>query len=102
MSDDKSKPGRDCILPLAKTESGDFYAVRHTADHRFETARMRPLKDGAAINGQRVVFAKQSTDGILDVVGEYAPRGGGPAQVATDDYREGWERIFGGKEVASA
>lgn len=54
-------------------------------------------KDGAPIPpGASMVHVDQECrEGWHDVTTLYT---NGPAQVATPEYREGWERIFGGKQ----
>lgn len=90
---------------------GARVAVRHTADHQTEVAMTRIAKEGDNLNGSRVIFGRPEGN-VVHIVDELDLRGGepathrttqsGPAQVATDEYRDGWDRIFGQRAVGQA
>ena len=83
--------------------------ARHCADHKVIVGECWPCKEGQPLNGTPVVALKRKGDGVYDVVGEYGAdpnhcsgEAGGPALVASDAYRDGWDRIFGARPVGQA
>lgn len=96
------------IGPEVLGTDGARLSVRHKADHTNEYALTRPLREGENIAGARVVFGR--TEGnVMHITDELDLRGGaatatgsGPPQVATEEYRDGWDRIFGARKVAQA
>lgn len=83
---------------------GTHACLRHYPDHRLEVARCRPVRSGENLNGSRVIMGQVVSPNVLDVETELDLRGGasGPPQVATDAYRDGWDRIFGSATVGQA
>ncbi len=100
------EPQNDLALVLDKTENSDGYRVlrRRAADSSVEFGTIRPLKEGRPIEGE-VVSLQQREDVpfLYDVKTELAdPRpaerrltSDGPPQIATEEYRRGWEAIWG-------
>lgn len=88
---------------------GARVSVRHTDDHQVEVAMARIAKEGEDLTGSRVFFG-HPVGNVVHIVDELDLRGGqpattlntGPAQVATDEYRNGWDRIFGECPVGQA
>lgn len=81
--------------------------IRHRPNHRLDAGFVRTLRDGEHIGGHEVVVLNPAGDGTYDVTsmgqaGEMAAEGSGPAQVATDEYRDGWDRIFGKGPIGEA
>ncbi len=67
---------------------------------------MRPTRDGEPIHGELVRLSQRPEHNQLfdvDVLHDARPAGErpGPAQIATREYRENWEKIFatGGREA---
>lgn len=97
--------------PEIEGTGGARVAARHTDDHQIEVAMARVAKAGENLTGSQVVFG-HTRGNVVHIVDELDLRGGqpattvstrpGPAQVATDDYRDGWERIFGEQPVGQA
>jgi len=64
---------------------------------------IRPTREGEPLVGGGMCLEHQSGN-IYTVVHEVAPmaraasKSSGPAQVATDQFREGWDRIFGSRQ----
>lgn len=104
MSDEKTVPG--LLLGDPDPVTGEQSAVR--MGDQLEYGRLRPLRDGVPITGEVVTVEKQP-DGRYSFTTEWTPEGatvdagshGGPARVATAAFRDGWDRVFGGK-VGSA
>jgi hypothetical protein len=95
----------DVAMVLDRTEDAEGYRVlRHRgAENRVELGTMRPLKEGRPIDGEVIsLSAREDLPFLYDVKTELAdPNPGrrftsdGPAQIATDEYRRGWEAIWG-------
>jgi len=92
--------------------NGMRVGVRHTADHRMEVGQVRVPQEGENLTGCRLLMGKSDgqrmfVEDELDLRGgcrdeasmphaatyEQGSRGR-PAKVTTDEYREGWDRIF--------
>ena len=103
--DEDSRDDSDIALIHGRTPDGEGLRVIRKRRERIELAHVRPLEQGAPITGE-VVSLKPRTDFplICDVKVELEapvaadvatrPAHGGPAQVATDRYRENWDRIW--------
>jgi hypothetical protein len=93
-----------------KCEDGDMMSVgpdlggvrpfiRHTADHRIEAGLAKVTEPGAPMPENALLLKHRAGTSLYDV---HPLEGGsdhknGPAQVATDAYRTGWDNIFGKK-----
>ena len=114
MADDgepEPKP-EDVVLLGGPTEDGEGVRVlRARAQARsVEVGEVRPMKEGRPITGGEVVklVPRPKSPRVCDVevlakvsppsAGAGAAARVGPAQVATREYRDSWERIFGGPE----
>lgn len=77
-----------------------FMGVRRTEEAE-EPILLRRLEDGAPVppNSEVALINKECRDGWHTVKTLYRT---GPAQVATPEYRDGWDRIFGGKQDVGA
>lgn len=89
---------KDLITPVGVLPDGRTIVSRHRPDHSVGMATIRPAREGSPMApGEEIVTTRQRDDGSVEVVDSYAhcaqPRSG-PAQVATKDYRAGWERTF--------
>ncbi len=103
---------RDIVLVHSPTEDGKGARVIRVRDQTIETGEVRPLEDGKPISGEVVkltprgenarvcdvetLVPAQQTQAAALPPSSSAPRKG-PAQVATDDFRDNWGRIFGTK-----
>jgi hypothetical protein len=100
-------PARDVALVLNRTEDAEGYQVlRHRgADNQVEFGTMRPLKEGRPIDGEVIsLSAREDLPFLYDVKTELPdphgetrrrPTSDGPAQIATEEYRKGWDAIWG-------
>jgi hypothetical protein len=65
-----------------------------------EAGVVRPMKEGQPITGELVTLKPTAEDARLcdvEVHHDARPKTHkGPSRVATDEYREGWDQIFGG------
>ena len=110
MAEDDKAGDRDVALLYAPTEDGKGARVLRARRGALETGEVRPVKDGQPLNKGEVVRLSPRSEApcICDVEVLHAPPSdareadaaapvsrGGPAQVASDDYRMNWDRIFG-------
>ena len=119
MAESKKRPSLDVALLYAPTDDGKGARVLRARDGLLETGEVRPVKDGQPINRGEMVkltpragapcvcdvevlheqtpaLATAQVSASEDVAKAALGEGGGrPAQVATEDYRENWDRIFG-------
>lgn len=114
MSDDaKCKDGDTLLLGPVVSDNGTRACIRHLPDHRVGVGFMRPLRDGQPIHGGEVVSLKHVEENRYAVTSLYgspvphedtpaADEAQGPARVTTEAYREGWDRIFGPREIGQA
>ncbi|HEY0709631.1 MAG TPA: hypothetical protein VGG33_22660 [Polyangia bacterium] len=97
--------GSDVAMVLDRTEDSDGYRVlRHrAAENRIELGTLRPLKEGRPIDGEVISLQQREDHAFLyDVKTELADpsparrlTSDGPAQIATEEYRRGWDAIWG-------
>jgi hypothetical protein len=104
--DAEGDPGAgDVAMVLDRIEGHDAYRVlrKRRPDSDVELGTLRPLKEGRPIDGEVVSMrARQDLPFVYDVKTELEdPHGDrratsdGPPQVATEQYRRGWEAIWG-------
>ena len=107
----------DVVLLGPPTADGAGVHVLRARDERIEAGELRALQEGRPITGEIVTLKPRgSNPHICDVMDSYVPSGSassapqaslaqlghkGPAKVATDAYREGWDEIFGARPKAS-
>jgi hypothetical protein len=102
-----SSSSSDIALIHGVTPDGDLKILRKRND-RIELGGVRPLREGVPITGEVVrltprkefpLLCDVSTElpapaALSDVAESGSGARKGPAQVATDSYRDNWERIF--------
>jgi hypothetical protein len=114
---DGSKPGRkpdrqldDVALVFGRTDDQEGLQIlrRRGNDHPVELGTLRPLREGRPIAGEVISLKPRGDYPFLCDVKVELPQddatrsADGPAQVATDEYRTGWEAIFGRRPRPSA
>jgi hypothetical protein len=100
--------GEHLVVLTPPDERGNNLVLRHTADHRTEPGFARCVRQGEDLRGKRLLHARPiegcpgrlaikefRVDDLTSASPVDAPAG--PAMVATDAYRDGWDRIFGGR-----
>ena len=117
--DNKTAPGtkamttaessnRDVVLIHGPSPDGKGLAVLRHRENRVEQALVMPIEHGKPIHGEIVTLKPRREFPLLcDVTVEYSPADAskalpsenrgltkGPRQVATDEYRTNWDRIF--------
>ncbi|HVJ91267.1 MAG TPA: hypothetical protein VM580_15795 [Labilithrix sp.] len=106
-SDDKGSPGgekNDVVVLGPPTADGNGVHVLRARDERIEAGELRNLEEGRSITGEIVTLAPRADNPrVCDVKESYAPNAAGappaaktkgPAQVATQAYRDNWEEVF--------
>src|SRR4051812_25191724 len=104
-------PSADVALVHRVTPDGAVHVIRRRGD-TLEAGALQPLREGAPIQGEVVSLRPRENFPLLcDVDVLYTPpaqaapqkpaarpaRRKGPAQVATDDYRDNWDSIWKSK-----
>jgi hypothetical protein len=112
MAKDECSLGEDRMLLGPDLGDGARPCVRHLPDHSIQTGFVKPLVDGQPINGFDEVFAARydPQHGDYEVKSLYSqPQTGvaqathkGPAKVTSNEYRAGYDRIFGKQTVGEA
>jgi hypothetical protein len=113
MAERNKAGGRDVALLYAPTDDGKGARVLRAREGSVETGEVRPVRDGQPLHqGELVRLSPRAEAPSLydvEVLHEGAaepkepsaasaePSRGRPAQVASDDYRENWDRIFAGR-----
>lgn len=93
----------DVLLVGGQVPGSDAYRVLRARQERLEVGELRQLKEGKPIDGDVVklkprpeherlfeVETLASSEELRQAAGH-----SGPPQVATDQYRENWSRVFG-------
>jgi hypothetical protein len=101
------EPGpSDVLLVYGSSDDGKRFDVLRQRGAEIQAGTIRPLDEGKPIHGEVVRLAPRRDSPLLfDVEVEHeAPRSsaGRPAQVATEDYRRGWESIWAKKRSVRA
>lgn len=99
------KPFQDVAAVFGKDERGLHILRRRGEDGPIETGILQPLEEGKPISGEVISMSRRDDVPFLfDVTTQVAapkveatetPPAGGPAQVATESYRKGWDAIWG-------
>lgn len=114
MKERRSKPpeaaakSEDVVLVHGMTEDGKGYRVVRKRGEELALGAVRPLEDGKPIHGELVrlkqraelpvlfdVLPAESADAADDGAAAGSEGRGGPAMVASDAYRSGWDGIWG-------
>jgi hypothetical protein len=102
----------DVVILNGPTEDGRGVRVLRARTGNLEVGEVRPLVEGKPLQGEVVTLRPRPDDPqVCDVKVELAPPApkeagaptkAGPAQVATDIYRDNWEATFGKRKKAAA
>lgn len=85
---------KDILRAIQPTADGGMVVERHRPGHTTELAVVAPLVEGRPLApGEEVATTRDRGDGTREIVDSYV-HGSKPAQVATEGYRNGWERTF--------
>lgn len=121
MAEDDDKPAkrhgeggtRDVVLLGPPTADGDGVHVIRARDTQIETGELRNVVEGRPLTGELVTLQpRKDNPRVCDVTdsfkaapapegaSQHPPRGKGPAQVATQAYRDNWEEVFAARKRA--
>jgi hypothetical protein len=102
----------DVVMVHGATDDGAGAKVLRARPGRLDAGEVRPMREGKPLGTGEIVRLepRQDAPALYDVHVEHkieaaeAPQhAAGPAQVATDAYRESWDRTFGaGRRRSSA
>lgn len=109
-ADDKSSPaGQDVVLLGPPTADGGGVHVLRARNEQLEAGELRALEEGRPITGEVVKLApRKDNPRVCDVKESFsagtpalpAAKAKGPAQVATQAYRENWDEVFARRKSA--
>jgi hypothetical protein len=86
---------KDIITPLGPGPDGRTIVERHRPGHSTEIVLVEPARAGRPLApGEEFARTEPRGDGTHEVVSSYVRPAGKPAQVASRDYRCGWDRTF--------
>lgn len=101
---------QDVVLLGPPTADGNGVHVLRAREERLEAGELRALEEGRPVTGEVVSLRpREDNPRICDVADSYTPPTAakaaaaarkGPAQVATDKYRDGWDEIFANRSGA--
>ena len=103
MADEKKT---DVVVLGPPTTDGEGVHVLRAREERIEAGELRALKEGKPITGEVVSLEpRKENPRVCDVRSSYAapstpaPKKG-PAQVASEKYRENWDQVFASRDRA--
>lgn len=91
---------QDVVLLGPPTADGAGVHVIRAREERIETGELRALQEGKPIAGEVLTLRpREENPRVCDVTGTYTPPSvqKGPAKVASQAYRDGWDEIFGAR-----
>ena len=113
MPDEPSDEPLDVVLLQGPTDDGKGAQVLRARGERLEVGEVRPMREGCPLSPKGEIVRltpRREMPGLFNVQVEHAmgdppselpaPKAG-PAQVATDAYRQSWERTFGPRRAAA-
>lgn len=114
LAKDEFPLGGDRMILGPDLGGGSRPCVRHLPDHSIQTGIVRPLEDGKPINGPGEILETRYDPKIGDyevrsvyILGrpstqDAKPTSKGPPKVTSNEYRAGYDRIFGHQAVGEA
>lgn len=101
-------PVEDVAMVVGASVDSQQLAVLRKRGGELSAAILRAAKEGQPLHGELIrLRARDGEPHLYDVESVYeAPRDrsadrGRPAQVATEEYRDGWDRLWKGRKPAS-
>jgi hypothetical protein len=95
MADDTNEKKTDVVLLGPPTPDGEGVRVLRAREERVEAGEFRALKEGKPITGEVVSLEpRKENPRVCDVRSSVAVPKKGPAQVASERYRENWDQVF--------
>jgi hypothetical protein len=106
MADDTNEKKTDVVLLGPPTPDGEGVRVLRAREERVEAGELRALKEGKPITGEVVSLEpRKENPRVCDVRTSFsAPKSAGPkkgpAQVASEKYRDNWDEVFAPRDRA--
>ncbi len=104
VATDASSEKEDVVLVHSRNENGDGYKIIRKREDRIEFGELKPMVEGKPILGEIVQLKPRPDNNALYDVEVLLTKPNtsvnmetslsGPAQVATENYRSNWEKIF--------
>lgn len=106
MSDHKCD-GKDFLHMGPQVEAdGSRACIRHMPDHSWREGVLRPVKEGQPLRTDLPCVAVERQDDGTYSVQELMPgtkqESSGPAMVNSENFKTGWDRVFGKQAVGVA
>jgi len=106
----EEKDAKDVAFVFGQSEDGEaLHVLRRRAEtSAVEAGTLRPLREGKAITGEVLKLTQRDEAPFLfdcetdEELSTARAQPSGPPQVATDEYRRGWDAIWGGRGRSSA
>jgi hypothetical protein len=107
----RSRRKKDLALVFGPSEDGEGLNVlrKRAGSQAVEAGTLHPLREGRAIMGEVVHLAPRKEAPFLfdcetdeELSTTQAPALAGPPQVATEEYRRGWDAIWGRRPRSTA
>lgn len=102
MANKKSCTGEDVLFMGPSLDNGLHPFVRHKSDCTTEMGLVKKVREGESIYDGAVLLEPRKEPGVFNVCGTYSTASSGPPKVTTDEYRNGWNSIFGESSVGQA
>ena len=106
MAENDKCSGKDHMTVGPEVSRNQRLFVRHRPDHTIEAGTLQVLKDGDPIDpsGETVRLNHVGPGDLYEVEPLYGSpsQSNGPAQVNSEAYLQGWDRIFGKPVVGKA
>lgn len=88
----------DVVLVHSRAADGEGYNVLRKRGDELSVGQVRPVVEGAPLHGELLKLEPREGTPLFDVQVLYEPppsaERSGPAQVATQRYRRGWDAVF--------
>lgn len=93
----------DFVVPGPPLPNGNNICIRHAADHSLSLGEVHAVKEGEPIHDDAVLLHRREGSGVYDVVGSVGDmKAGKPSMVNSQQYKDRWESIFGGRTAGQA
>lgn len=90
------KQKTDRLIMGSEISDGVRVFVRKNKDDEISCGTLELTKEGKPVDGE-IVKLSEVSDSVYDVESIY--KSPGPSKVASKKYKDGWDRIFGNKDV---
>jgi hypothetical protein len=93
----------DFVIPGPQLPNGNSICIRHSADHSLTLGEVHPVKEGEPLHDDAVLLKHRENSGVYDIIGSVGDmKAGKPSMVNSQQYKDRWESIFGGRTAGQA